>query len=318
MSCITRCMFRWGLIGGLALGGVTLLVGPERVAAGISQIRAKAQSVVDSCVDDPVALRRQLAELADEYPHRIADVRAEIAEVDHQINEFQRDVEISKRVVALSTDDLMDLKTRVAKAEAALSENPGRAVAISYEGVRFNIEEAYTEAERINNVREAYKDRASQDETQLRFLSEQKTRLTDILNSLETEFNTFQTQLWQLDRQIDAIERNERLIELTEQQQATLDSYSKMGEVGNLKQLEGKLAELRAYQQAQLDTLAKKGVRHNYEREATLQMSDSPTQSNPFDGLDDEESAEDVDDDEVPATSKPDRTMVWNGTLIIE
>lgn len=318
MSCITRCMFRWGLIGGLALGGVTLLVGPERVAAGISQIRAKAQSVVDSCVDDPVALRRQLAGLAEEYPHRIAEVRGEIAEVDHQISEFNRDVEIAKRVVALSTEDLMALKTRVAKAEAAQTSNPGRMVAIRYEGVRFNIEEAYTEAERINNVREAYKDRAAQDDTQLAFLQEQKTRLADILSSLETEFNTFQTQLWQLDRQIDAIERNERLIALTEQQQATLDSYAKMGQVGNLKQLEGKLAQLRAYQQAQLDTLAKKGVRHNYERQAELQMSGNSTSKNPFDNINLTDDADAESDDEEAPKASADRTMVWNGMLIIE
>ena len=318
MSCITRCMFRWGLIGGLALGGVTLLVGPQRVAAGLSQIRAKAQSVVDSCVDDPVALRHQLAELADEYPHRIAEVQSEIAEVDHQIAEFSRDVEIASKVVALSTEDLMDLKTRVAKAEAAMTENPARPVAIRYEGVRFNVEEAYTEAERINNVREAYKDRAAQDEVQLRFLEEQKARLADILAGLESEFNTFQTQLWQLDRQIDAIERNERLIELTEQQQATLDSYEKMGQVGNLKQLEGKLAQLRAYQQAQLDTLAKKGVRHNYERQAELELSGTDDNSNPFDSFDLEDEGAADDDDEDAQKTGADRTMVWNGVLIIE
>ncbi len=315
MSCLTRCVFRWGLVGGLALGGLTLLVGPDRVAAGISQVRAKAQSVVDSCVDDPVALRRQLADLADEYPHRIAEVQAEIAEVNHQIAEIDRDTEIAKRVVALSTDDLMDLKTRVARAEQAQSDNPGRLIAIRHEGVRFNIEEAYTEAQRINNVREAYRDRAAQNEMQLQFLTEQKSRLTDIFTSLEDEFTTFETQLIQLDRQIDAIERNERLIELTEQQQATLESYDRMGKVGNLKQLEGKLAELRAYQQAQLDTLAKKGVRRDYERQAELELSEGTDSNRLFDAiieidLDDDDSSEADEDD--------DRTMAWNGTLIIE
>src|SRR5689334_25055774 len=38
---ITRCILRWGLVSGLALGGVTLLVGPERVSAGLSMIRCK-------------------------------------------------------------------------------------------------------------------------------------------------------------------------------------------------------------------------------------------------------------------------------------
>jgi len=316
MSGITRCIFRWGLVGGLALGGLTLLVGPERVAAGISQIRAKAQTVVDSCVDDPVALRRQLAELAEEYPDRIAEVRAELAEVDHQIGEFDRKMEVADRVVAITTDHLMTLKQRVARAEKAAQDEPGRPVRVSFEGAHYDINEAYSVAQRINNVRQAYRERQSQDQMQLQVLREQKTRLTEILDELETEYNSFQAQMWQLDRQIDAIERNERLIELTEQQQARLDEYERMGEVGNIKQLEAKLAELRAYQQAQLDTLAKEGVRRDYERQAELQLSEEQLdRENPFDI--ENTDADDNDNDESDDDEK-DRAIAWNGTLIIE
>ena len=55
---MTRCMFRWGLISTLALGGATLLVGPERMAAGLAHVRAKAQSVVDSASDNPMVLKK--------------------------------------------------------------------------------------------------------------------------------------------------------------------------------------------------------------------------------------------------------------------
>ena len=61
MSSIPRFVLRWGLISALALGGATLLIGPERVAAGLSCVRAKAQSVVDRAVDSPVALRLLVA-----------------------------------------------------------------------------------------------------------------------------------------------------------------------------------------------------------------------------------------------------------------
>ena len=91
MSCIPRFVLRWGLISALALGGATLLIGPERVAAGLACVRTKAQSVVDRAVDNPLALRRQLQDLADEYPDRIATVQGEIAEVDHQLAQFDRD-----------------------------------------------------------------------------------------------------------------------------------------------------------------------------------------------------------------------------------
>ena len=68
----------------------------------------------------------------------------------------------------------------------------------------------------------------------------QKARLGEVHNKLTDEYASFETKMWQLDRQIDAIERNDRLIEMTEQLQATLASYDKWGDVGNLKQIESK------------------------------------------------------------------------------
>lgn len=264
---ITRFILRWGLISGLALGGATLLIGPERVAAGLAHVRVRAQSLVDQCTDDPAALRRQLAQLAEEYPDRIAEVRGELAEVDHQIAQFQHDVEIATRVVALTSDDLNQLKNLVTRAQAQASGGV-RAVAIRWEGFCYDVDEAYTEARRINHVRQTYRDRLAHNEQQIDFLAEQKTRLDEILQKLESDYDTYQAQLWQLDRQIDSIQRNEKLIELTEQQQATLDSYERYGKVGNLKQLEAKLAELRTIQEAQLQALAKRGLQKDYEQEA--------------------------------------------------
>ena len=58
MACITRCILRWGLISGLALGGATLLIGPERVGAGFHQLQSKARGVVDQYMDNPTAMRR--------------------------------------------------------------------------------------------------------------------------------------------------------------------------------------------------------------------------------------------------------------------
>lgn len=310
MSCMTRCILRWGLIGGLALGGATILIGPERVAMGLSQIRAKAQSVVDNSIDDPVALRRQLQELADEYPDRIAEVRGEIAEVNQQIDQFARDVDISRRVVAMTTEDLTELKTLVARAEAE-AEQAVRPVSIRFEGVRFSIDDAYAEGRRINNVRSTYKDRLSHDQVQMKFLAEQKARLSEVLDKLETDYNTYQSQLWQLDRQIDAVERNERLIKLTEEQQATLESYEKMGKLQNLRQLEGKLAELRARQEAQLQHLEKRGINNGYEERAEheREMQElNEIEADPFREIENES-------EQLPTV---DRSMAFADPIVIE
>ena len=89
MGATSRFIIRWGLIGGLAVGGITLLVGPQRVMACIDQLRQEANSVVENLVDDPVALRRQLDDLARQYPVRIADIRAvKLLALNNNLNNF--------------------------------------------------------------------------------------------------------------------------------------------------------------------------------------------------------------------------------------
>ncbi len=282
----TRSIIRWGLISGLALGGLTLLIGPHKVAAGLHQIRANVQMVVDRALDEPAALRRQLVQMADQYPDRIATVRGELAEVEHQLAQFNRDSEIATRVVAMTTEDLTELKTLVVRVQNV--SNPGNPAFLRFKGIRFAVDQAYTEAKRINAVRLNYQDRAASNVQQVSMLAEQKARLMEICDRLESEYATFQTQMWQLDSQIDAIERNERLIEMTKDLQATLNDYDRWGEIGNLKQLEGKLAELRTIQKAQLDTLRQTGLRIDYAKQAAHEL-DSPGLTvpvGPFDGID--------------------------------
>ncbi|MHC5048874.1 MAG: hypothetical protein ACYTGY_20410 [Planctomycetota bacterium] len=264
--------------------------------------------MVDRAVDNPVALRRQLQDLADEYPDRIAKVQGEIAEVDHQLGQFERDSEIAARVVAMTTDDLSELKTLITRAEGV----EGRSVYVRFDGIRFGIDQAYGEARRINNVRVTYDDRLSCNQQQLQLLSQQKARLVEILARLEEEYTTFETQMWQLDRQIDAIERNERLIEMTEQLQATLSTYDQWGKVGNLKQLEAKLAELATIQEAQLATLEQKGIRYDYEKRAKNEIDfESAPQEGPFEDL--------MEDTDTQAeTDEVEDSFAWVGPVIVQ
>ena len=271
MFSMSRCVLRWGLIGAAGLGALAFVVGPERVAAGFAQVRSKAVEACEDFVEDPVALRRQLASLAEKYPSRIAEVRAEIGEVERQLSRLQQDAEVARRVVALTTDDLSEI--RVALQEVA---GPGatRLTSMRIGGRSMNPDQARTEARRIADVRTTYKDRLATDETQVAFLETQKSRLSEILDTLEAEQARYEAKLWQLDRQIDAIARNERLIEMTQEQQSILAEYDKFSDVGSLDQLESKLAELRTVQEAQLQTLSRRSETTDYERQARDAMVD--------------------------------------------
>jgi len=310
MSFITRNILRWGLIGGLALGAACVLFGPAKVKMGLATIRAHAQAVVDSAMDDPMALRRQLERLAEEYPERISEVKGELAEVDHQIGQLEKELAVAERVVAMTTDDLTQLKALVSRAEG---EAGARTVSLRFAGVRYDLDEAYAEGRRISAVRTAFQDKQGHGQVQLNFLKEQRGRLSDILGKLEEEYNTYQAQLWQLDREIDAIQRNERLIELTEQQQATLESYERFGHVDNLHQLQAKLAELRTIQQAQLETLEKQGIHRDYEEQARYELQTQDIDDSPFDNVIKRL------EEETKSSDEPDESSIaWNEPVVIE
>jgi phage shock protein A len=311
MVCIARCFVRWGLISALALGGATLLIGPERVAAGLASVRSKAQSVVDQAVDKPTVMRHQLEKLAGEYPKRIGKVRAEVAEVNRQIAQFDRDTQVAARVVAMTTNDLGELQTLIAKAEKV----EGKPVYVRFQSFRFGIDDAYGEARRINKVKLSYQDRVACNEQQLTLLKQQKARLEEILAKLEDEHSTFETQMWQIDRQIDAIERNGRLIEMTEQLQATLAAYDQWGKLDNLHQLESKLAELRTIQEAQLAELEKKGLRYNYEERARNELDTAPATDNPFGG---ESETEPSGTKAQSGTDESAKSLVFKGPVIVQ
>ena len=300
IRCFTKSTLRWGLIGAMGLGGLTLPICPDRVAAGFDQVRVSVAGLFDDFVDDPVALRRQLETLASQYPDRIAEVRGEVAEVEHQIEQLRHDSEVADRVVAMTTSDLSELREVVANAEAEAAS--GRTVAFRRGLSSVDGDQARSEARRIANVRSAYEDRLASNTTQISFLTQQRDRLSEILDRLEHEYGEFETKLLALDRQIDAIERNERLIVMTEEQQAILSDYERLGRVGNLGQLEAKLAELRTVQEAQLQTLANRGVKTDYERiardELSVQRTSDLLETGVWDELDpiDEDTATVVDD----------------------
>ena len=266
LAFCTKNILRWGLITATVVGGTTFLIGPERVAAGFDQIRSLATDTFDDLVDDPIALRRQLRSLSDQYPDRISEVRGELTSIDVQIRQLDHDQKIAQRVVTITSKDLGELKDSVLAATEGIGDT--RKIMVRRGSFEVGLDQARSEARRIIGIKSAYEDRFLGNEKQISILTRQKERLTDILAQLESEYGEFEAKLFQLDRQIDSIERNDRLIAMTEEQQAMLNDFEKLGKVGNLRQLEAKLEELHSTQEAQLQTLERHGIQGEYEQQA--------------------------------------------------
>lgn len=270
MSGIVRGIVRYSVIGGLCLGGVTLLVGPSRVAAVYDQVRFKVAETIDENIDDPILLRRQLEHLQAQYPSRIESVQKDLAAVQADIAELEHDTQVAQRTVALVGQDQAQMTDLIQLAEAKKASGV-QFVAIRHDDDKMYLPEAYKKVEKLEATRSFYTQRVDDNEMHLSYLKQQQGRLEALLVQLETEQAQFETQLWQLDNQIAAIDRNERIIE---EMKAREKKYNMAitDRVASLDQLNAKLTELREEQERQLAQLAKKQESISYWDKARLQV----------------------------------------------
>lgn len=270
----TKCVVRWAVISGLVGGAAVVVAGPERVGAILTQTRSHINAGLDRAIEDPVALRAQLKSLEGQYPQRIAEVRGDLAELQAQTAQLNRDLQVSERVVALADQDLGRLQAQLARAEAA--QDGVTLVQLQFDNERLDIKEARVRATKIQQVRNAYASKAADIQRDLGYLSQQETRLTQLSGQLETEHSEYQAQMWQLDRQVDAIARNDRMIGMMEKRQATMDEHSRY-RAGSLDQLTTRMADIRARQEARLEVLGHGQTQTDYEDRAKLDLDARPS-----------------------------------------
>lgn len=276
MGSTMKHVIRFGVIGALIVGAGLAIAGGPRVRAVVNQARDNINVNIDRVITDPVALRAQLRDLEGQYPKRISEVRSDLVELREQMAQLTREQEVNERVVALADDDLSKLNNALAQAEEAsfvqvASDGEPKHIVICFKSDRLSVEDAYGRANEITNTRNAYASRADDIDRDLGYLSQQEDRLVGLLGKLETERQTFQTQLWELDRKVDAVARNDRMIDIMEKRQKTIDEQSRY-RAGSLDQITSRLADIKAKQEAKLAALSSDHNRVNYEDVAKSQI----------------------------------------------
>lgn len=276
MCGITKTLVRVGLITAVVGGTVVVLAGPHRMRALVDKARSGIHARIDASIDDPIALRAQLKDLEAQYPKRITEVRHDLDEVQGQVAQLERELQVSQRVVALAENDLGELQTLLARADEHREINGGSIVRVRFEDQVLSPKQAYSRASSITQVRDAYTNRAGDIEKDLGYLQQQEQRLADLLVQLEAEQTEFQAQLWQLDRQVDAISRNERLIAIMEKREARIAEHSRYEGV-SLDRIRGSLDTIRAGQEGRLDRLAGSLATRSYEDRARFEAGSEST-----------------------------------------
>ncbi len=273
---IVKHVVRYAVIAGLVGGAAALVAGPDRIAALASQTRGQINAAIDKTIDDPIALREQIRKLEAQYPEKIAAVRSDLSELREQVTQLRAERAESEMVVALAHNDLQQMHgmiTRAESAQASAAADGGPAIVrVVFQNESLKLNDAYGKANRIEQVASAYTNRVDEIDRDLGYLSEQESRLATLLDQLETEHAEFQAQMWQMDRQINTIARNERLIDMMEKRQRTIDQASRY-DSGSLQELSGKFASIRSKQEARLEALSTSGTTMNYEERARFELN---------------------------------------------
>jgi len=272
MGFVTKTIVRVTVIGALVGGAALVIAGPQRVKAVLHQATNNIRAEIDSHIDDPVALRAQLRELQAQYPDKIAEVKGDLAELQGQTSDLERELAVSKRVVELASTDLDQLQDLIARGEQAKNDGDGfRIVRLKMDGRSIDLDQAYTRVNAITKFRSAHVARASDITRDLDLLGQQESRLTDLLNQLEGEQAEFETQLWQLDRQVDAIARNDRMIDLLQKRQKTIDKYDRYT-ADSLGEVQSKIAKVLAGQESKIAALGSQSREDDYVERAEAEL----------------------------------------------
>ncbi len=267
MAGVTKTVVRIGLLTALAGGALVVVAGPDGVHALIHQARANVGGVINSVVDDPIALRAQLKSLEAEYPKKISEVRTDLGELQGQIAELERELAVSRKVVELASADLARLDGTLSEARAVQTQNPGAIVKVVYNGRKMFADDAYGARTHIQQTRDIHSTRVNELGTDLGYLSQQEQQLAELLVKLETERSEFQTQLFQLDAQIDSVARNDRMISMMEKRQKTIDEHSRF-EAHSLDQIRHRLNSKLSMQRQEIETIGQRERQTDYMNEA--------------------------------------------------
>ncbi len=287
---VSKYVVRGGAIAVVGLGALVVVAGPDRVRALFTQAQSAVNDQIDAQIKDPVALRQQIRTLAEQYPKRISELRGDLAQLKAQQAQLQRDLQVANRVVEMADQDFDKLSLALQHATAAAIQNVSlgsetadtaqghSGVVIVFKNERLEIPAAQSKANQVVATRAAYAGRAADIQRDLGYLTQQEQQLSQLVQKLEQEQMSFNTQMMDLDRQIDAIGRNDRMISIMTDRQKTLDEQSRY-RAASLDQITTKLADIRARQEAQLNHLGKLQDRFQYE-DAAKQALDRENATN--------------------------------------
>ncbi len=265
----------WGvaILGGLAIG-TTLVAGPHHTRHVVDKIRTNVQATLDEVKDNPVALRAQLQRLEAEYPKRIRAVQKDLGELQVEARRLRWEQAVSERVVEMAQRDLQALTLNGTPKGQAANLALSRTVGFPRESgntIVVTTKSGAAAAQRLEGLAAQHAQNAQDAARDLGYIEKEIERFENLLVELETERAQYHAQLQHLNRQVDSIRRNERLLAMLRERQGLLENASRF-ESHSLDQITGRLAGIRSQQEAELELLAGSELEVDYEGRAKAEL----------------------------------------------
>jgi len=265
-----RSIIKWGVIGGLGIVALTALVGSTRVKTAFQSVRDHIRSNVDELVDTKVALQNEVDKLQKEYPRRIAEIRIQQRSVDRDIAQCERQLHQSEEVVAVAAGDLEVLRKRLDDADVD-ADGLG-SPAIEFRAQRLTRGAALDRAAEAADVAKAYEERAVDLRNERKLLFDEKARLAAERASLEQEYAKFQSEVATIGRDIDSLQRKEKLVDLAERRRGEREDIF-ADRATSLAVLKDRIAARKIELEEKLKGMSAYGGSSEYESRARLRLT---------------------------------------------
>jgi chromosome segregation ATPase len=207
---LTRSL-KYSVVLVLVLVSAGAIFGPGRVQEVLRYLKATAVRNVDGMIPDEVKLRNDIEKLREEYPRRIAELKSMLNELSRGLQEMEEDRGLCREVLALCDEDLGQLRPGAGAQGTAPPALPAR---IEFRGASFSHEEALERGRKVLEIKDLYEARLKSATASVDLLQSEREALSAELGRLRREYDGFIAQYRGLEREIDLLKHNQRLIEI--------------------------------------------------------------------------------------------------------
>jgi chromosome segregation ATPase len=282
-------LVRWVVVAAVVVvvvaGGSAAFFGSHRLKNMVYTARRTALENIDSMIPDEVKLRTDLDKLREEYPRRIAELKAMIQSLLDELRDAEKEQRLCAEVVNLCDEDLGRAPSSAGGPSASVVEVPQ--LAGGQRRLTWASIEAVERTRKIADLRDRYEARLRAGATSLELLAAEQDRLLAELVDLEREYDQFLAEFKAMEREIDVLRTNERLLELAKRRER-VDRVDTAGWLRSLTELKRAIAKHRTEQEEKLRSFRVNVPARDYEARAKARVSreeaaaDRPAAGIPF------------------------------------